>query len=150
MATKTADKAKAGAQPRFVHAGTVSVKGKYVFSDDAEALSAGDVIQMVKVPHGAIIDNIVFRMGTVGDHKVVVRCGDGGSASRYYGSASLSMTLDHTITMTDGHGYQYNLSDDATDQYDTIDLTIGTVTSSSVTGTITMVATYHCDEGDPA
>lgn len=149
MATKLADKAKAGAQPRQVHAGGVTVKAKYVLSDDAEALSAGDVIQMVKVPHGAVIDDMTVFMGSVGDHKVVVTIGDGGSATRFFGSASLSLTIGAAITMSDGFGYQYDISDDAANQYDTIDITIGTVTSSTVTGTITMILQYHCDEAQP-
>lgn len=148
MATKYADKAKTGAQARQVHAGAITVKAKYVFSDDAEDLSAGDVIQMVKVPHGAIIDDMTVFMGTVGDHKAVVTIGDGGSATRFFGSASLSLTVGTAITMSDGFGYQYNLSDDAVPQWDTIDITIGTVTSSTATGTIVMILSYHCDEAD--
>jgi len=142
MATLLADKAKAGAQARSVHAGEIAVMAKYTIT---AALSAGDVIQMLKIPDNAVIDGIVTTM-TGGDNKFVVRIGDGGSAARFYGSASLSLTVGTAIGNSDGFGYQYDISDAAADQFDTIDITIGTVTSATATGTITMICRYHMDE----
>jgi hypothetical protein len=147
MATLKGTKATAGAQARKVETGTISVLSKYNLA--AGALSAGDVLQMAKVPHGAIIDDLkVIMTGSGNDTKVVVRIGDGGSAARYFGSASLSLTVGATIVLSDNWGYQYDISDtDA--QFDTIDITIGTVTSATATGTVTMLLNYHCDESDP-
>jgi hypothetical protein len=149
MATLKGSKATDGAQPRLVEAGCVSVKSTYDLANGA--LSAGDVLQMVKIPHGAIIDDVKVVMGgTNNDTKIVAKIGDGNSATRFFGSASLSLTQSAIISMSDGLGYQYNLSDDAADQFDTIDITVGTVTSATATGTVTMMVQYHCDEADPA
>jgi len=153
MTTYAADKAKTGAQPRLVHAGGIQVLAKFNLAEtlSATGVSAGDVIQMAKIPHGSIIDDLkVIMTGTGNDTKAVVTIGDGGSATRFFGSASLSLTVGHTIVLSDNWGYQYNLSDDAADQYDTIDITVGTITSATATGTITMLISYHCDEADPA
>ena len=148
MATLKGTKATDGAQPRFVETGAVQVLSTYDLSNGA--LSAGDVVQMVKIPHGAIIDDVKVKM-SVAENKAVVQVGDGNDTSRYFGSASLSLVGGAAITMdTDAFGYQYNLSDDAADQYDTIDIVVGTVTSATATGTITMLVSYHCDEADPA
>ena len=153
MTTYAADKAKAGAQARFVHAGSIDVLSKFNLVDTLSAggVSAGDVIQMVKIPHGAIIDDLkVIMTGTGNDTKTVISIGDGGSSTRFQGSASTSFTVGHTLVLTDNWGYQYNVSDDAAEQYDTIDIAIGTIVSATATGTITMLCTYHCDEADPA
>jgi len=134
----------------FIHAGTVSVRSKYDLANGA--LSAGDVLQMVKIPHGAIIDDLEVRMTTAtNDTLAVVTVGDSALATRFWGSASLSWSIGLTISMDDDQmGYQYNLSDDAAQQYEIISITVGTVTSATATGTITMMCTYHCDEADPA
>jgi len=137
----------------MVHAGAVQSLAKFNLAETLSAggVSAGDVIQMVKIPHGAIIEDLKCIMtGTGNDTKTVIRIGDGGSAARYFGSASASFTVGHTVVLSDNWGYQYNLSDDAADQYDTIDITIGTIVSATATGTITMIFSYHCDEADPA
>jgi hypothetical protein len=153
MTTYAGTKAKAGAQARFVHAGSIDVLTKFDLAETLSAggCSAGDVIQMVKVPHGAIIDDLkVIMTGSGNDTKMEITIGDGGSATRFLGSASTSFTVGHTLVLTDNWGYQYNVSDDAADQYDTIDITIGTIVSATATGTITMLVTYSCDEADPA
>ena len=145
MATLTADKAKAGAQPRQVHAGSTSVK--FVYSVTA-SLSSGDVIQLCKVPHGAILDS--FILVRTGAGQFTAGMGDGGSASRYLVSATLvadTVITDASIVAA-GVGYQYDISDDATEQFDTIDLTVQTVTTATAAGVITGVITYHCDEAD--
>jgi len=147
MATLKADKAQDGVQPRFVHAGSTSVK--FVYSVTA-SLSSGDVIQLCKVPHGAIVDG--FILVRTGAGQFTAGMGDGGSASRYLVSATLvanTVITDASIVAA-AVGYQYNLSDDAADQFDTIDLTVQTVTTATAAGVITGVINYHCDEGDPA
>ena len=144
MATLKADKAQDGAQPRTIHAGANSVK--FMYSVTA-SLSAGDVIQAIKVPHGAIIDDIVVVLNS-GSCTMVV--GDGDDDNRYITSATLTLAAMARLNAGSGVGYQYNLSDDAADQFDTIDITIGTVASGTATGNVSGVITYHCDEADPA
>lgn len=141
MATYKGTKAGDGAQPVYLHTGQIAVKSTYTWTATA---SVGDVVQMVKVPRGAIIDEIVvFSDG--GDHANI---GDGGSVARYFASSS-ALTTRHILTRVEGVqagiGYQYDISDDAAVAYDTIDLTI-VVADSSPADVTTMLAYYHCDD----
>lgn len=147
MATLKADKAKDGAQPRAVHAGTNSVKFTYSVTAN---LSVGDVIQLAKIPHGAIIDGFTV-WHTTGN--IAFDIGDGGDGDRFIDSASVvtngSVVFGvHAQTNVAGYGYQYNLSDDATDQFDTMDMTILVVTTATAAGAISGVIQYHMDESD--
>ena len=146
MATIDATNAK---QPRLVHAGTNTVKNTYSLT---ASLSAGDVLQLVKIPHGAIIDNIVFVNTVPGDYHFTL--GDGDDPNRFMVSAT--MTADAGVLFmhdyangAEGYGYQYDLSDDASPQYDTIDMVASTVTTGTAAGAITLIVQYHCDEADP-
>lgn len=149
MATLKSNKAQAGVQPRQVHAGTNSIKFVYSLTAD---LSVGDVIQLAKIPHGAIIDGLMVWHDT-GNFAFDV--GDGGDQDRYIDSASVVTSAlpvvfgVHAQTNVAGLGYQYNLSDDATEQFDTIDITVLVVTTATSAGSISGVITYHCDESDP-
>ncbi len=146
MATIDATNSK---QPRLVHAGTITVKNTYSLT---ASLSAGDVLQLVKIPHGAIIEDIVFVNTVPGDYHVTI--GDGGDADRFFTSATMTadagvLYMQDYLNAAEGVGYQYNLSDDAAVQYDTIDMTVGTVTTGTAAGAITLLVRYHCDEADP-
>ena len=150
MATLKASKAKAGAQPRLVHAGSVTVKSTYSLT---AAFSAGDVVQMTKVPHGAIIEDVVLINTVPGDFHFTI--GDGDDPNRYFLSATMTadagvLFMHDYANLANGYGYQYNLSDDATDQFDTIDVAVTTVTTGTAAGAITLLCRYHCDEADPA
>lgn len=132
-----------GKQPRYVHAGAITVRTHYTWAATA---SVGDVLQMVKVPDGAVIDNLVVY-ATGGDHGNV---GDGVSVARYFASASI-MTTTHVLLRVEGVqagiGYKYDISDAAEPHYDTIDIGV-LVADSSVGDVTTMIVSYHCDEID--
>ena len=140
MATYTGTAAEDGAQPKYLHTGAIVVKSTYTWTATA---SVGDVVQMVKVPRSAIIDEIVVYSDG-GDHANI---GDGDSVARYFASAS-ALTTRHVLTNVEGVqagiGYQYDISDDAAVAYDTIDAVI-VVANSSPTDVTTMIVTYHCD-----
>ena len=145
MATLQSNKAKAGVQPRLVHTGSQSVK--FVYSVTA-SLSAGDVIQTVKVPHGAIMEDV--KLVRTGAGQFTCNIGDGGLPNRFRLSATLvANTIISGISVAGGLAYQYDLSDDAAPQYDTIDLLVTTVTTAIAGGVITGIIRYHCDEADP-
>ena len=141
MATYTGTKAEDGAQPIYLHTGAVVVKSTFTWTATA---SVGDVVQMIKVPRGAIIDEIVV-FDTGGDHANI---GDGVSVARYFASAS-ALTTRHVLTNIEGVlagiGYQYDISDAAAVAYDTLDLSI-VVAGSTPADVTTMIATYHCDD----
>lgn len=140
MATYKGTAAVDGAQAKYLHEGTITVKSTFTWTATA---SVGDVLQMVKVPYGAIIDDIVVY-STGGDHADI---GDGGSANRFKDSSS-ALTTMHSLRVEGvgtAVGYQYSASDAVTPRYDTIDLTI-LVADSSVGDVTTAVVTYHCDQ----
>jgi len=136
MATLVGSKAASGVQPRGIHAGVNCQKSLYTTT---ATLSAGDVIQMVKIPDDAIVDYVAVASNVA----LGVKLGDGVSVERYLASADL---VAATITTGNlGLGYKYEISDAASVFYDTIDVTIGTV-AGSIGVTVELVVMYHNDE----
>lgn len=139
MATKTSDKAASGVQPRAIHAGANSVYA--VYSANGVSLSAGDVIQMVKVPDGGRVTGVKFKplIGTV--HLSV---GDGGDTDRFAVSAIHNAT-GTWIDCTLGLGHQYDTSDAAAVHFDTVDVSVILVSAVSISGVIEMIVDYTMD-----
>lgn len=130
MATLKSTQADTGGVPRYVHAGVNGVVARYQLT---ATTSVGDVIQMVKIPNGAeIIDMTLTGSGGL------VSVGDGGDTARYISTATASAGA--VVRMTKGLGYTYDISDDAADQFDTIDIRAGDALFSSAT--ITLTVTY--------
>lgn len=118
------------------------VRARYIA---AASHSATDVIQMMKIPDKAIIDEIVVGppVGTASSPAVlVIQVGDGADPNRYM-SVSWSATL--IVRATTGLGFKYEISDDAAVHHDTIDITIDAGVLSVSQG-IDMIVTYHVDE----
>ncbi len=141
MATLTSKYASTGAPAKYLHEGTVTVAAVHTWDTTA---SIGDVLQMVKIPRGAIVTEIVV-FADAADHCDI---GDGVSIIRYFDSSS-ALTTRHVLTRVEGVqagiGYKYAISDAAAVAYDTIDL-IFLVADSTVGETTTMIVTYHCDD----
>jgi hypothetical protein len=97
---------------------------------------------MVKIPHGArIVDGWVKVVLPVDG--AVITVGDGGSANRYVLSQSVSTAVSLTrFNAPAGFGNQYSFSDDAVIQFDTIDVTIVSAASVTVTCSIEVVVEY--------
>jgi len=140
MANAKADKAADGVQPREIEAGANVVRASYIA---AESHSATDVIQCIKVPSGAIIDNVIVAPPISGSTPaaVILTIGDGDDPNRF-GSFTFSSVAARG---TGNLGYQYSLSDAADPFYDTIDATVtgGVLTVSQG---FAMIVTYHCDD----
>jgi hypothetical protein len=135
MATLTATAAAANAAARFHAVGpttrTVS------FNPGGVALSAGDVIQMCKVPAGAVINDIALAISSSVQSYTITGLGDGNSTNRFI--ASQSLVLVQTVRLTQGLGYTYSADD-------TIDIVVGTVTSGTAANCdIRMTITYSND-----
>lgn len=114
-----------------------SVTGVYTLT---AALALNDVIQMVKVPLGACIQEILVTADDLdtGGSAIRFQCGDGGSAARFIAAnavgsnAGLAARLDTHA----GHGYVYPAED-------TIDLTVSTgPTGGATSGSIRLTAFY--------
>jgi hypothetical protein len=126
--------ADAGTQPKALRVGNVNDSG--VFSvGAAQSLSAGDVIQMVRVAKGASL--IAFTLsGGSGD--ALISLGDGVSAARYIADVTMgsNSALIRTLSVRAGNvPYVYSTDD-------TIDITVGTVSVGTITGGFELQCTF--------
>lgn len=138
MATFTGTACASGVVPRAIHAGVNSVSAQHTVSG---SLSAGDVIQLVKIPQGATILDLVLRTD-ISPTQVTLSVGDGGDTDRYI------LTATHTSTIyrsNVGVPYTYDFSDDAAIQWDTIDVRVSTA-SGSGNSTFYLTAIYTMDK----
>lgn len=123
MATFTATAAQANVPALMNVNGTTSRVVKYTHPI---ALSAGDVIQMVRVPSGATI--LALRYGvSASAGAITVNVGDGNDTSAYAASIVLSATQVNSIATFRGFGRSYSAED-------TIDFVVTVL--SAVPGTV--------------
>lgn len=134
MATLTTNKTSTGAQAKMVHAGVNSISADYSFS---LSLSVGDVIQMVRVPSGAVVIDVTMNFIGTTANTVAGNLGDGDSSARYLAATSLSNNGLVRATV----GLPYSYSND-----DTIDLSITVVTSATIVGGVKLTVTYKMDD----
>jgi hypothetical protein len=133
MATRTATKAAAGVQPKGLSVGLVAVTCQYSIDT---SLSAGDVIQMVKVPKGATPVYVALSGATtaVGTIKV----GDGINTARYITNYLNSAAAVQATINTAYVPYEYSVDD-------TIDVTVSLVSISATGGEIVLTAIFAMD-----
>jgi hypothetical protein len=132
MSTKT--HAAGAATPRAVHAGVNAVTRNYSVSD---TLSNGDVLNLCKVPAGALVLDVICRYTNVTGNQITFTIGDDGSSARYIGAQSATGTYRATV------GIPYSQSIDQT-----IRLTVASVTSTTAGGTVSVTVLYQMDELD--
>ena len=133
MATKTADKVALGVQPKGLRVGLVAVTS--VFSLNT-TLSAGDVIQMVKVPLNATPVYVALSGATTGVGTVKV--GDGVSSARYITNYLVSANAVQSPINTAYTPYTYSVDD-------TIDITVSAVSIGTVGGAFVLTAIFAMD-----
>lgn len=133
MATKTASKAAVGVQPKGLSVGMVAVTSIYSLTSSN---SAGDVIQMVKVPKGAT--PVYVSLTGAGTGVGSVNVGDGVSAARYISNYLNSATSAAQIINTNYTPYTYSVDD-------TIDITVSAVSVGTVAGAFVMTAIFAMD-----
>lgn len=133
MATFTASAAQLAAPIKLNHIGDTVVQSDYSAS---ATLSATDVIQMVKVPRGAKVTDVVITRDIIQTYSV----GDGDDDARYYATASVVATVTQNDILFGGHGYQYS-------QDDTIDIRAD---AAGIAGPVKfhMTVRYHVDDSD--
>lgn len=131
MATFTASAAQSSAPAFYNVNGTTSRVIRYTHP---VALSAGDVIQMVKIPNGAAVLNVRFGCSASAG-AITVNVGDGNDTSAYAASVVLSGSAVSLAAMTyRGMGRSYSAED-------TIDFVVTVL--SAVPGTVDLV--LHVD-----
>lgn len=118
---------------RYIENGVVARSAQYTF---AAAQSAGDVVQMVPVPRGALMLGVFATYAGLGGASLTTVVGDGNSTTRYNGS--ISTNVQSVVYATQGLGYSYSVDD-------TIDILVGTVTSASIGTSVRLTVLYSFD-----
>ncbi len=138
MATITASAAQANIPAKFsVNRDTTRVV-KFSIGAFGTAMSAGDVVQMMKVPAGAVVSRVVTA---ISDHPGVltVNVGDGNDVSAYGASVVLSGSAVAAASLpVRGLGRSYSAED-------TIDIRIAAISAASATGSLKLSVTYNMD-----
>jgi len=137
MATLYSQQASAGVSPKGLRVGLVAVASTYSL---AASLSTGDVIQMVKVPAGATVVNIIFKSYTSGAGNGSVRIGDGVNTTRYIQDYAVSVSASPVFLNNPAwRPYEYSADD-------TIDVLVSaSATWSGTGGGFDLVAIYSMD-----
>lgn len=138
MATYTASSAAANVPAKYAINGDVS---RIIDFTMTTALSAGDIIQMVKVPAGAQILSCVLGMidvPTTHSGVITVDIGDGNSASAIATGVVLSGTAVSTTMRATGFGYSYSAED-------TIDIKVTAISAAGASGGLRMTLRYTLD-----
>jgi len=120
--------------PKFIENGCVVRSAVQAFT---AAQSAGDVFQMVPVPRGCQINDIIVQTSGFTGGLVTVGVGDGGSTKRF-GSASSSANNAVRPNLA-SIGYSYSVDD-------TIDILIDAVSTATATGTVRLTVFYSMDQ----
>lgn len=131
MATKTAAQAVASVQPRGNHTSVDAVKCRIAFDTTA---SAGDVILVGKVPHGSTLLAV-----QEGDH--TINADNTFLKTWHIGGTTLgASTTAHSVGFLSDNGLPHtvSLSNDAVVQHDFLKMTVGTITSATDVGSLSV------------
>lgn len=140
MATFTASAAQANS-PALMSVNRVITR-VCEYTHQATSLSTGDVIQMIKVPNGALVTNVQVSCSFSAGVETV-NIGDGNDISCYGASVVLSgagvMVLTSFMPFR-GVGRSYSAED-------TIDIVVAGSSAGPVSATIRMAVTYTMQSG---
>lgn len=136
MATLTASGAQATVQPKGLRVGLTAIRSSYVLD---VSLSAGDVLQMIKVPANTTPIFIQYGTSSPSAH-LLFEIGDGIVAGRYRSMATYSLAQGMLVSSINVSPYTYS-------QEDTIDVVISLATVASPGGSFFMNAIFSMDPG---
>jgi hypothetical protein len=136
MATFTATAAQSTA-PAINHINGSIVR--VVEYSQVASLSAGDVIQMVKVPNGALVTRVIPQW-SVSAGATTVDIGDGNDISAYAASLVISGPVVTVVQNYRGMGRSYSAED-------TIDIVIKTVSATPASAQIKLFIEYTMQNG---
>lgn len=140
MATLKSNKIAAKAPARDLPSGVLAVVGTYALS---AALALNDVIQMVTVPAGATILNVILAttdLDTNGTPTIALTVGDGSDADRFITASTVGQAGGvANLNASTGAGYKYSATD-------TVDVTVATGPATGATsGTVSLTVLYTMD-----
>lgn len=127
MATLTSSKVATGVQEREFHSGVNSVSATYTLT---AALALNDVIQMVKIPAGARILQVLLAaddLDTGGSPAIVLDVGDGGDTDRFIDGATIGQS-GGVAALNSQVGFDYTYTAD-----DTIDVLVQVAPATGAT-----------------
>jgi hypothetical protein len=139
--TFTAGRVASGIQPR-AELGLNCVSETYELT---AALVINDVIQMVKIPAGAIIQEVILSSDDIdtGSPAVVLAVGDGAVPDRFIKGSTIGQAGGTErmgmVTTVDSHKYTYTADD-------TIDIKCTTAPATGVVGTLVLSVFYTFQE----
>lgn len=143
MATRTSTLV-ANLRVRAIHAGLQTAEAS--FNDGGVTLSAGDVIQMVPIPHGAIVTQVMVT-GAPGDASagasLVLDVGTTADPDAFIDAGSLSISGVLQLSQKLGHGFRISISDDVVPHFGTINITVMAIPSLTTTTSLKLSVTYY-------
>lgn len=136
VTTYTTTDVSDGVQPKGLRVGLIATSAVYSFA--AVSYTAGDVIQMVKVPANAAVVSMLISSNTGVAGSVIV--GDGVNTARYNSGYALgASTAAGGLNGVNYIPYLYSTDD-------TIDLTVSvSVTGSLGSGSVNLTVIYSMD-----
>ena len=137
MTTRTASAAQAHAVAKGIRVGTWCVTSTFSMGT-GQSCSAGDVIQMIKVPANATLQYLATRFNYL-DASCSV--GDGLDADRYNATATRTVAQGWFNITTGTVPYTYTADD-------TIDITADLVSITTTVGGFIMTAIFSMDPGN--
>lgn len=108
----------------------------------AGTITSGQVIQMVPVPFGARVLDIILQSEWPGNTAGVFTVGDGSLTNRFVTAASLTAS-SRVTKLSSNLAYRYSVSDDSTQRFDTIDINIGAGATQTATGSLLMTVYFR-------
>lgn len=133
MATFTSTACQSTSPALYRENGTVS---RTVTFAPAASASVGDVIQMVKVPQGAVVNHVAYAV-SFSAGATTVNIGDGNDTSAYAASVVLSGSAVAVVMTGRGLGRSYSAED-------TIDLVVTVVSTPPANATYKLSVNYTC------
>lgn len=141
MATTTATRAGSTKPVKHgVHGNVHVVSATYTPTANP---TAADVVQMVPVPKGARITEVILGsadLDTNGTPTITIKVGDGSDDDRFITSSTVAQAGGITrLNAQTGHNYKYTADD-------TIDITFGVAAATFASGDITLSVHYTTDD----
>jgi hypothetical protein len=141
MATALGTAATATKTRRITESGETVVVATFAVPATGDGTAANDVIQMVKVPKGAVITDVTLGSTDVDTngtplHEVTVGDTDGtDDPDRYITASTIGRTAG--VARLNGVGFGYTFTADGT-----IDITVTAASATKAAGTFTLAVRY--------
>jgi len=146
MATITAAAAQSNIPAKFRINGVITQMQTFTLPGGVPAaggFSTGDVVQMVKIPKGAVVLDMNLFVDKLSGGNYTIGIGDSVLATRYAtslstGSTSALFTMASAGMSPNGLDYSYSADD-------TVNITIQTATTSTLSGVFRLSVSYTLD-----